>query len=154
MSHQRSSSSSSTSMMMAGSSNGSTNSSVTRSARLERKTWIMALAIFTAVVCITGSAPYYLSTRSLVASSLSSPSSSSKKSPVFSQNRVNGSWEDEMRYSLGIDKCIKPEAKWVLYIEKAFSMKDNSLSTIHCGNKGKKLMLPWLCVILQRISSK
>lgn len=89
-----------------------------RSARLERKTWIMAIAIFTAVVVMTGSAPYYLSTRSLLSSSSSSSTTpalkkASSSRPLYAQNHVNGSWEDELRMSLGIEKCIKPEAKWV-----------------------------------------
>lgn len=95
------------------------NAGMVRAARLERKTWIMAIAIFAAVVLVTGSAPYYLSTQSLVSSAPASSSSSSSKAASSSsaisfsnsKNAFNGSWEDELRQTMGLEKCIKPEAK-------------------------------------------
>lgn len=115
-----------------------------RSARLERKTWIMAIAIFTAVVVMTGSAPYYLSTRSLVSSTSSSSTTPALKKasskPLYAQNHVNGSWEDELRMSLGIEKCIKPEAKWVI-ITIVYQCKE--LTVYHRRGYHPNKKIPW-----------
>jgi hypothetical protein len=82
-----------------------------RSARLERRSWIMALAIFTGVVLISGSAPYFLSSSVTRGSFTNTKSQKSLEKQLLAQTHVNGSWEDELRQSLGLQKCPKPQAK-------------------------------------------